>query len=116
MTRGPYAKRDTPSRLRLREARIKAGYTQEAMAEGLGTSQASYARWENGVVEISVKQMLQIAAFLDTPPSELIFEGDGLNDEERALIAYLRTHPVHRKILLSNLNTLKDSVPPMAAE
>jgi transcriptional regulator with XRE-family HTH domain len=117
-TRGPYTKTDAQSRLRIRDARVKAGFTQESLAEALNISQPTLARWERGKVDITVKQLLQLAEILDVPPAELVEDGDGLTDRERGLIQSLRSSPRFWPIVASTLDSLKDafspSLPPAA--
>lgn len=116
MARGPYSKEDAHDRLRIREARLRAGLTQEELAEALGISPPSVGRWERGLVNLSVKQLLTLSEILGVPPADFIAGGDGLTEEERELIAHLRANPVQRKILMSTLQTMKEAMPPVAAE
>ena len=116
MARGPYSAPDPRNALLLRQARINAGFTQEQLAEELDISQASVARWERGVVEVSLKQLLQLADILKVPPAALIKNGDGLTDEERAILAFIRANPVHRKLFLGQMEVLQESPPDVAAE
>lgn len=111
-TRGPYTKSDAQSRLRIRDARVKAGFTQESLSEALNISQPTLARWERGKVDITVKQLLQLAEILDVPPAELVEDGDGLTDRERGLIESLRSSPRFWPIVSSTLDSLKDAFAP----
>ena len=116
MARGPYSKDDAHDRLRIREARLRAGLTQEELAEAMGISPPSIGRWERGLVDVSVKQLLRLSEILKVPPSEFIDGGDGLTDEERDLIAFIRANPVHRKLFLGQMEVLQESPPDVAAE
>lgn len=56
----------------LREARLEAGYTQEEVARVLKVTPATIARYELGIRRLSVGALLQIAAALDIPLSQLV--------------------------------------------
>src|SRR5689334_7389896 len=56
----------------IREARLDAGYTQEEIARALGVTAATIARHELGIRRLSVSTLLQIAAVLELPLSQLI--------------------------------------------
>ena len=43
----------------IREARKRAGLTQQDLAEGLGTSQPVIARWESGATSPSVRRVVE---------------------------------------------------------
>lgn len=116
MARKPYSKPIDGSHLQLRELRVKAGLTQEELAERLDTTAVTIGRYETGERDLKITKLLQIADALDCPPSALITNGDGLTAEERDLISFLRANPIHRKILLSQLDVLKETMPPVAAE
>jgi transcriptional regulator with XRE-family HTH domain len=44
----------------LREARLRAGLTQEALGERLGTNRPQIARWEAGTVAPSLDTLLEL--------------------------------------------------------
>lgn len=112
MSRGPYSTENRDIPLLIRECRISAGFTQEQLADALETSQGTVARWERGEVDLSVRKLLQIAAFLNVPAAELIKDGDGLSPTEKDLIDHLRSHPKDRLVIESTLNALKDTADP----
>tara|TARA_R110000787_G_scaffold3148_4_gene12662 strand:+ start:46199 stop:46549 length:351 start_codon:yes stop_codon:yes gene_type:complete len=116
MAKRPYSQSVPDTALLIRQERLAAGMTQEELAEILNTSAVTVGRYETGDRQVTVTRLLQIADALGVPPSRLIKDGDGLTDDERDMLAHLRANPIHRKILLSTLETLKDSIPPMAAE
>ena len=95
---------------------LRNGLTQEELAEAMGISPPSIGRWERGLVDVSVKQLLRLSEILKVPPSEFIDGGDGLTDEERDLIAFIRANPVHRKLFLGQMEVLQESPPDVAAE
>lgn len=57
---------------RIRELRIKAGYTQMELAERLGVSQAAYSRLEKGEVELSITKLMELCAIYGVRPSHLL--------------------------------------------
>lgn len=64
----------------IREARKAAGITQEDLAHSVGINRATLSKYESGVIEPSVSQLLSIASALNTSLTELLgFEyGDGV--------------------------------------
>lgn len=87
---------------RLKELRQQKKLTQANVANALGITQQSYARWENGKVTPSLEKLSQIAKFygvttdylLGNEPEEdelanveLLFRmtSDGLTEEEKAV-------------------------------
>lgn len=100
----------------MRQLRDDANLTQEQVAEHVERTQPTVARWERGEMELNVSELLRLAKLFGAPPGHFFIDGDGLTAEERALIQFLRANPVHRKILLSQLDVLKETVPPVAAE
>lgn len=56
----------TQHRPRLREARLAASLTQQALAERVGVRQQHVARWEGGAHEPRVSVALRLAAALGT--------------------------------------------------
>jgi transcriptional regulator with XRE-family HTH domain len=59
-------------RCQIREARKKAGLSQEIIAHQLGKSFVAYNRLENGRIEISIIDLLAIAAQLEIPVADLL--------------------------------------------
>lgn len=64
----------------IREARKAAGITQEDLAHSVGINRATLSKYESGVIEPSISQLLSIASALNTSLTELLgFEyGDGV--------------------------------------
>lgn len=79
----------------LREARIRKGYTQMAVAAGAGVDIRLYQRLEYGqrsIVRASLKTGLAICFVLDLDPMELVFgEGYTAEDIMRSKIAESRS-------------------------
>lgn len=116
MTRGPYVTSQPATYLRIRQMRKKAGLTQAKLAELMDKDTSTINRWERGILDLNVSDLLKLANILNCPPGELIVDGDGLEKRERDLVHFLRANPIHRKILLSQLDVLKETMPPIAAE
>lgn len=101
---------------RMRILRDAAGLNQSDVAEYVGRTQPTVARWERGEIELNVSELLKLAELFRCAPGHLFKNGDGLTEEERDLVEFLRANPIHRKILLSQLDVLKETMPPVAAE
>lgn len=56
----------------IKRTRIKAGYTQEKLAEKIDVSLSVISRLETGRTMVSVEKILRIASVLDVPPSCII--------------------------------------------
>lgn len=65
---------------RIRQARKAAGITQEELAHILGINRATLSKYESGVIEPSISQLVSIASALNTSLPELLgFEyGNGV--------------------------------------
>jgi len=95
---------------------LRAGLTQAQLAELMGKDDSTIHRWERGLLNINLSDMLRLAKIFDCPPSALIVDGDGMQKSERELIAFLRANPIHKKIILSQLEVLKDTIPHFSSE
>lgn len=60
----------------LRAIRKQRGYTQEKLANALGTSQSAITAWENETREPDFKTIKRIADFFHVPMSSLLPSGD----------------------------------------
>ena len=98
---------------RIRDVRLSKGLTLEQLAEKTGLQWQSLQRYETGARNVSTAKLYVIAKALGVAPSELVSESDdGLSDEERDLIEYLRTHPRDKAVLLSTYRGLRDNARP----
>jgi len=52
---------------KLKDARLKAGYTQEQIANILGIHPVSYNRWETGEREPKASYLLKLSSLLNVP-------------------------------------------------
>lgn len=109
MAKRPYSQADPDTRLLIRKARLAAGLTQEELAERLDTSPVSIGRYETGERQITVEKLLAIADALGIPAAQLIRDGDGLTEDERSLLAWLRNHPSDQRVIQSTLRGLQEA-------
>lgn len=65
----------------LRNLRIQRGITQQELARGLGTSQASITAWENEKREPDFQSIQKIADFFNVPLSALLPHQDNDSTE-----------------------------------
>lgn len=78
----------------IREARLRAGLSQQALADRLGTSQSVIARWEKGHRSPTVETMLRAvrACGLDVSMSVAGYD----HDHELLMHRNLAMSPIHR--------------------
>lgn len=77
---------------RLKEERIKNGFTQAEIAQKLETSQGAYQKWESGAREPNFQTLLKIASILNTTTSYLLGESNvstGRGTEEFDKLQYV---------------------------
>lgn len=60
--------------LKLKEVRIKKGYTAKEMAEKLNISRAFYSQLENDKRTLSYKMAVSISKILDTKPDNIFYD------------------------------------------
>lgn len=89
--------------------RKKAGMTQAKLAELMEKDTSTVNRWERGMMEFSVGDLVKMADILNCAPGDLIEDGDGLVQHERDLIAFLRAHPQDARILLTTYQAMRDA-------
>ena len=65
---------------RIKEARLKAGLSQEKTAELLGLSRQAVAKWESGRSAPSTANLLKLAALLQISVTELT--GESLDETD----------------------------------
>ena len=63
---------------KLRNARKRAGLTQEQTADLLNIKQQAYARYESGVIELDYHKIILLCKIFDTTPDYLF----GFEDED----------------------------------
>ena len=61
---------------RIKKARESAGFTQEELAERIGTSRAAIARYESGDIEPRLEKLIAIAKTLGVSTDYLLDVGD----------------------------------------
>jgi len=99
---------------RLREARSRAGLTQEALSQKLGIESTTLSRYERGEIGISWETLERSAAVLRVPVKSLIAGGGtsvGLRrDEDELVRAYRTLSPAQKRVarwLIPRLRDLK---------
>lgn len=58
--------------MRLRELRIKGGFTQSEVAKKLGVSSQTILNWENGIYEPKISQLIKLADLFNVSVDYLI--------------------------------------------
>lgn len=72
---------------RVRQARLKKGWTQEQLAEALDVASETVSRYESGRVPLSLTMLDRVADALDTRIEALVGKGPtGLNRAETELV------------------------------
>lgn len=64
----------------LKKYRLNKNFSQKAIADMVGKKQATYSRWEAGLVEPSLDQIKKLSTILDTTPNDLL----GWNSDNQA--------------------------------
>lgn len=102
----------------IKEARLRKGYTQQALANIIGVGKSAVAKWENGrVSEVKRSNLAKLSAALDLDP--FILSGgeqrekptagnDGLSKEMLDLIEQIKTLPEDKvQMLLQVARSIK---------
>jgi len=92
----------------IRAARKTKGWKQHHLAEAVDVSTQTINRYENSERSITDKMMIKLAEALGVPVGQLFPNGDGLTDDERTMLDYLRTHPSHCFVVQSTLRGLRE--------
>lgn len=58
---------------RLKQLRYAAGYTQEVMANRVGSGLRNYQRLETGTINMSLRTLARLSTALDIDPQDLLF-------------------------------------------
>lgn len=82
--------------LRIAEARYERGWTQEQLAEAIGTTQATVQRWESGQVVPQVSRLEDISRAMGVTLSFLLGidsekQAPDLSSQEQELVDIMRT-------------------------
>lgn len=82
---------------RIKTARVKAGLTQQDVAERLGVTGANYSMIESGKVKLSLDYLVQLARLYEQPITWFLGIPDELTADERALLdLYRDAEPIIR--------------------
>lgn len=92
---------------RIKELRIEHKYTMESLAEKIGVSKSTIAKWENGYVEnMRQDNIMKLAEVFDVPPTYILgYEDDS---EELRQIEFIRLYnqlDKEQKDLVDNILT-----------
>lgn len=109
MARRPYNQALHDELLLLRRARVDRGLSIEEVADAVGLSKQQMQRMETGTRNINLKWLVKLAEFYGVPLARLVRDGDGLSDDERGLIDFLRDNPQDAKVLLSTYQALREA-------
>lgn len=101
--RGPQ-RRYNPARIQA--ARLRAGLTQQELADRTGISIASISRYENGIQPFSQESLENIAKALGCPVRELIPAAPGEPETAESLLAEMSDET--RDAALAMLRALRD--------
>lgn len=93
----------------VRQVRNDKGLTIEGLSELSGIDWQKLQKYETGRTRLPIDALIVIANALEVPPSQLIPNGDGLTDDERELINWMREHPRDKAVIKSTLRGLRES-------
>lgn len=82
---------DAPNRIR--ELRMEAGLSQQALGDAVGVSKVTISDLERGEMQLTVEYMRRLAKALEVEPADLLSRSDNpvaLSRDERMLIERLR--------------------------
>lgn len=100
--------------MNIRQARKARNWTQEQLAEAVGTTQQTINRWESGITEPKVSDLKKISSALGITLSFLldidqVSESEILSSDERKLILYFRQlSPKAKRALLFGVKNFID--------
>lgn len=100
-------------KLMLKELRIKAGFSQQDLAEKLGIPSRTYGAWERGENAINLRQAAAICNVLGCTPNDLVgWPIEGLTYDEADLVNNYRAcnAPTRASILMVAKNGALASV------
>lgn len=86
--------------MKLREARLRKGYSQKNVADMLGVERTTYVKYETGAAEPTIRNLIRIADYFGVTLDYLAdHETDTffVTDEEKALIIGYRSKPGFRE-------------------
>lgn len=88
---------------RIRELRLAAGLSQEALGERLGVHKVTISDLERGKVELTLSYMRRLSRALEVSPADLLVDDDNpnrLDQRERQIIDAFREAPEGAKSFL----------------
>lgn len=103
MKRLPYGETPDDASTRLRAIRKEKRLTLEEVAERVGTTRQTVQRWEVDGRNITVKRLHDLAAAFDVPVRMLLPGADGLSNEEREMVEWMRAATPSERRTVSSL-------------
>lgn len=101
---------------RIRELRVEAGLSQQALGDAIGSSKMTISDLERGQMQLTLEYMRRIADALGVLPADLLARDDNpdaLSLEERHLIEQLRAGTAEQR---EQLRKVADVLLPCAHE
>lgn len=92
--------------MRIKELRIKKGLTMEKLAELIGVSKSTIAKWENGYVDnMRQERVKKLAEIFEVSPTFIMGYDDIPNDIEQTkrFIEYYEQLNPEQRIIVDNL-------------
>lgn len=92
---------------RIKDLRLSHKYTMETLAEKLGVSKSTIAKWENGYVEnMRQDNIMKLAEVFDVPPTYILGYGDDKEvKREAAFVSLYKQLTEEQKQIIDNLLT-----------
>lgn len=91
---------------RIKELRIKKGLTMEKLAELIGVSKSTIAKWENGYVDnMRQERVKKLAEIFEVSPTFIMGYDDIPNDAEQTkrFVEYYEKLSPEQRIIVDNL-------------
>ena len=93
---------------KLRDLRIKRGWSQTQLAKGLGFRQTTISSWETNVSEPDFQTIKKIADYFHVPPKSLLPFDSETPEEEIKAIAETISKNYRLKVLFDRTATMTD--------
>lgn len=94
---------------RIKDLRIKKGFTMEKLAELIGVSKSTIAKWENGYVSnMRQDKVDKLANIFNVPPTYLLGYGDesSISNEQQFVALYSQLNERDKALIDGMLTTL----------
>lgn len=113
---------------RIKEARLRAGISQEALAKSVGVTKGAIGNYETDIsspkepILIKLMDILNVDAnyiyqdYIKNPISNFKFDVDGITDKEKAILVAYRSHPEMQNAVDTLLGVQQDAAKPTLQE